>query len=417
LNRRLAPDVYLGVVEIKKKGDTFTLGGQGEVVEVAVQMRQLPQEKALDRLLQKGEVGAGMMDELAEVIARFHNKAETDERITDFGKAGRIRISIEENFEQTQGYIGTTIPEKWFQQLRDYSYAFLDEEGEIFTERMKEGKIRNCHGDLHAQNVYFWDQIYILDCIEFNERFRFIDVACDVAFLIMDLEYRGFMGLANRFLNTYLQHTGDYGLVGMLDFYKIYRAYVRGKIASFESSMEGLPHQQKEEARQKAESYFSLAYRYLKRGKRPILLATTGVIGSGKTHLARTLANLLEGVVIRSDAVRKAIAGVEVTEHRYEPFGKGIYSEAFTKKVYDQLLVEARGILAAGLPVILDASFSKGWQREKVAAFAQANGCPFLFIQTLCRKEAILKRLQDRESRGRDISDARADLMEAQMAS
>lgn len=416
LNRRLSPDIYMDVVEIKKDGNQFNIEGTGELTEVAVKMKELPQERTLARLLEKEQVTEDMIDDLARVMANFHQSTETNPRISEFGKIEKVFFSIEENFKQTEKYIGITLSNEKYRALKEYSYKFLEENTDLFQKRVEGGKIRDCHGDFHCENVYFVDKIYVLDCIEFNERFRYIDTACDITFLTMDLDYRGYPEFSNRFLNTYLQFTGDYGLVTVLNFYKIYRAYVRGKVGSFELDMEGFSDRERAAIKKKAKKYFDLAYQYVKKKERPFLLATTGVIGSGKTYVSQRLASILDAIVVRSDAIRKKLAHLSPTEHRYEPYGEGIYSDVLTRKVYDQFLKEAKDILNSGKPVILDGSFSKKWQRNIVINFAERSGYPYLFIHCSSDDTVIKRRLGKRKFREHNISNGRLELLEAHKA-
>lgn len=416
LNRRLSPEIYMDVVEIKKDGDQFNIGGSGELIEVAVKMRELPQEKTLARLLEKGQVTEDMIDDLARVMADFHQGAESSPRISEFGEVERVFFGIEENFKQTEKYIGITLSHEKYHALKEYSYKFLEGNTDLFQKRIEDGKIRDCHGDFHCENVYFVDKIYVLDCIEFNERFRYIDTACDMAFLIMDLDYRGYSEFSNRLLNTYLQFTGDYGLVSVLNFYKIYRAYVRGKVGSFKLDMEGPSEKQRAAIKREAKKYFDLAYQYVKKKEGPFLLTTTGVMGSGKTYVSQRLASRIDAVIIHSDAMRKKLACLSPTEHRYEPYGKGIYSEAFTRKVYDQLLKEAKDILNSGKPVILDGSFSKKWQRDIVIDFAKSSRYPYLFIHCSSDDTVIKRRLSKRKFREHNISNGRLELLKTHKA-
>lgn len=409
LNRRLSPSVYIGLVEIKKRRGGFCLGGEGEVVEVAVLMRQLPRDWRLDLLLEGRRVGPEALDGVARRIASFHQEARTDPYVASFGRPEKLMVNIRENFEQTEGFQGVTIPQEEYVQLRDYSYRFLEERRDLLLQRVEGGFIREGHGDLHAENIYLHgEEVYVLDCIEFNERFRFLDTACDIAFLLMDLEARGFPSEGWRFLNSYLQFTGDYGLLEVLDFYKIYRAYVRGKIASFELSSKG------PEAQQRAREYFSLAYRYLTQSRSLFMLATCGPMGSGKTTVAVELTSRLGAVLIRSDALRKLSLGIDPKEHRYEPFGRGIYSPKMTERTYRQMIEEAERVLRAGYPVVLDASFSRRVQRQMVRELSERLGVPYLFLFTVCPEEVIRQRLASRRG---DLSDGRVEILREHLAS
>lgn len=409
LNRRLSPEIYLGVLEIKERYGRFSLGGEGKVVEVAVWMKELPRRWRLDERLARGEVGVQDLEGVAEKLAAFFREARTDARIGSFGRPEKVMVNIRENFEQTEPFIDRTISRDHYEALRDYSYGFLREREELFLKRVDGGFVREGHGDLHTENIYLGGgEIYVLDCIEFNERFRFGDTASDIAFLLMDLEAKGYTTEAWQFLNGYLQFSGDYGMIQLLRFYKIYRAYVRGKIASFELEAKG------REAAERARRYFELAWRYLTECRPGFVIATCGVMGSGKSTLAREVASGLGAVLIRSDAMRKHSLGIDPREHRYEPFGRGIYSPEATERTYRRMIEEAEGVLRAGYPVVLDASFAKETQRLLVRELASRLGVPHLFLWTVCLPEVIAERLA---SRSGDISDGRLELLDEHISS
>jgi len=414
LNRRLSPEIYLEVVPIVQRDRCIYVGGEGKVIDYAVKMKQLPQESCLISLLERGELTAFIMERLARLMARFYKEAKINEEIATYGLPEKIEVNIKENFDQTASYVGKTINKDVYEALRDYSFRFLTEKKEVFLERIWAKQIKDGHGDFHCANVYWYDnKVYVLDCIEFNTRFRYADVAADVAFLLMDLDFRQASYLGNCFLNAYLTYTNDFGLLKVLDFYKIYRAYVRGKIASFEMDMPEIPKPQRKQAQEKAKRYFDLAYQYLTFPKRPFILAMTGLLGSGKSTLASHLAPALEAILIRSDALRKHLAGLDPDEHVYVPFGQGIYAPEMTKKVYTELFRVAEEVLAQGVPVILDASFSKEKWRVGVRELAQKMNCPYFFIQCECPEEVLRQRLTVRQEEGGDVSDGHLALLEA----
>lgn len=241
LNRRISPDVYLGVVEIREQDGSYAIDGPGKTVEYAVKMRQLPEERAMKVLLERGEVSDEDMRHFAAKIAGFHSRAKTGPEITRFGDLEAVRENKEENFLQTEKYVDTTLSEDSFDDIVAYSRAFMDERKELFHRRAKEGRIRDCHGDLHTAQIFLETDpergqggiISIIDCIEFNERFRYSDVAEDIAFLAMDLDFHGRPDLSRLFVETYVEESGDPGVLDVLNFFKAYRAYVRGKVTSF----------------------------------------------------------------------------------------------------------------------------------------------------------------------------------------
>ncbi|MBI4181229.1 MAG: hypothetical protein HY528_04790, partial [Chloroflexi bacterium] len=191
LNQRLCPDAYLGVVPITKNKSEIVIAGQGEVIEYAVKMRRLPQERMLNVLLVKSQVSAEMLSRVAAKLAVFHQQAETSDAISSFGGIDAIRLNSEENFSQTLKYFGRTISQARYQHIKDYTNSFIERNAPLFTKRVAGGKIRDCHGDLHAAHICFADGICIYDCIEFNDRFRYCDVASEIAFLAMDLDHYG----------------------------------------------------------------------------------------------------------------------------------------------------------------------------------------------------------------------------------
>ena len=233
LNRRLCPNVYIGVVPITRdKGDIF-IGGQGEGMEYAVKMRRLPQAAMMDVLLAKNQVSSEMVGGVAEELVEFHQKAETSASISAFGDLDTVTQNTEENFTQTEKYIGNTISQGKYRHIKDYTDRFIRQDASLFHRRVAGGKIRDCHGDLHAAHICFSGGISIYDCIEFNDRFRYCDVASEIAFLAMDLDHYGRADLSRSFVNAYVDGSQDKELLELLNFYKCYRAYVRGKVESF----------------------------------------------------------------------------------------------------------------------------------------------------------------------------------------
>jgi len=267
LNRRLCPDVYLAVVPITESCQlsavSYHFEGEGEAIEYAVKMRQLPQERMMDVLLLKGQVTKEMIAKVAEKLAGFHQKAETNPKIAAFGKLDTIRRNCEENFSQTEKYIGVSIPARKYEQLKSYTNDFINSNAGLFDKRIKEGRIRDCHGDLHAAHICFTDDICIYDCIEFNDRFRYSDVASEVAFLAMDLDRYQRANLSKHLVNTYVELSHDADLLRLLNFYKCYRAYVRGKVESFKLDDPYIPEKEKTKVLAVAQRYFALAESYI----------------------------------------------------------------------------------------------------------------------------------------------------------
>ena len=263
LNRRLCPDAYLNVIAITKDRKGIHVEGEGKEIECAVKMRQLPQHRMMDVLLRGNQVTSEMVTSVAEKLARFHQKAETNSKIAAFGKLDVIRQNTDENFSQTEKYIDVSIPRSKYDRIKKYTEDFIHNNSVLFTKRVKGGKIRDCHGDLHAAHICFTNDICIYDCIEFNDRFRYSDVASEIAFLAMDLDRYHHSDLSRHLVNAYVELSHDEELLKLLNFYKCYRAYVRGKVEGFKLDDPYISEEGKAKALATARSYFELAESYL----------------------------------------------------------------------------------------------------------------------------------------------------------
>ena len=417
LNTRLAPQVYLDVVPVCADKEKYRLADAAckddEPVEYAVRMRRLPQDGLLDRLAAHGKLARAHLSDIARQIARFHASAERGPDIERYGTLDSVAYPVRQNFEQTEKYIGISIGREQHTRLRDYSEGFLRDHAALFAARVTEHRIVDGHGDLHLRNMCLHDgRVVIFDCVEFNQAFRAGDVMNDIAFLTMDMDARGLPALGNDFLNEYLEWTQDYAGLALLDFYQIYRAYVRGKVTSF--LMDATPDPvRREAARREAEEYFGLAERYLA-PRVPGLLITCGLSGSGKTTAARQAATALGGVIVRSDAVRKHLAGMALDADASAPFGQGIYNPELGARTYQTLLAHARAILDAGRWAILDATYSSRAARAAVAGLARERGVPFAIVHCLAEHDERARRLQQRAVENSDISDAGVAILEEQ---
>ncbi len=263
LNRRLCPDTYLGVVAITLGGNNFSVEGNGTEVEYAVKMRTLPHQRMMDRLLQTNQVTPEMVERVAERLAEFHRQAEINKQLATIGGLDTVTQNTEENFVQTEDYVNRTITPEQYEKLKKYNYSFLKENAELFAKRVTEGRIRDCHGDLHAAHICFGNGLCIYDCIEFNDRFRYIDVASEVAFLAMDLDFHRRPDLSKHFVDAYVKACGDEELPALLDFYKCYRAYVRGKVEGFKLNDPHISEEEKTRTLAVARRYFELAESYI----------------------------------------------------------------------------------------------------------------------------------------------------------
>jgi len=262
LNRRLCPHMYLGVVPITKNADGIAVEGRGEVVDYAVKMHRLPDSRMMDRLLAQGKVNPRMIERIAIKVAAFHRTAATRPAISFYGQPDIIARNVEENFAQTEPYVGKTLPPRWLETIADYSREFLRKQEKLFWQRIAAGRIRDCHGDLRPEHICLIDGICIFDCVEFNARFRYADVAADLAFLVMELDFAKRSDLSELLVDRYLAESGDKDLRLLLPFYKCYRAYVRGKVESFKLDLPGFGAQERVDAREVATGYFALSLAY-----------------------------------------------------------------------------------------------------------------------------------------------------------
>ncbi len=263
LNRRLCPDIYLEVVPINKS-KTLKIKGAGETVEYALKMKRLPQERIMTQLLQEGKVDKKRINDLAAIVAKFHSEAQTNAEITEFGGLKTVKINWDENFAQTTKYIGQSISKADYDFMQAKINGFIETNKALFESRMADKRVRDCHGDLHSGNIFITDKICIFDAIEFNDRFRYSDVAADVAFLAMDLDYQNRSDLADYFITQYQKYSKDPQLQTLLPFYKCYRAYVRGKVISFRLDDPNIKPEDKKAAIKDASAYFKLALQYAK---------------------------------------------------------------------------------------------------------------------------------------------------------
>ena len=288
--------------------------------------------------------------------------------------------------------------------IREYVDRFLAHEIPRLEGRIAERRIRDCHGDLQAQHVCCIEPLQIFDCIEFNHRFRFGDTAAEIAFLAMDLERLGAPALAMEFLNAYLEETGDYGTVALLDFYRAYRAFVSAKVLAFQVS-------ERPEQAPPARALFDLATRFARRREPGRILLMSGVMGSGKSTVGRHIAACLGAIVVRTDAVRKRLAGVGLRERSQDSFGTGLYTPEISRRAYEEALRLADEIARAGWPVIVDGSFSRKSERAEVRALAERLGVAHATVWCDAGDRVIAKRLERRARDAGEVSDGRVELL------
>ncbi len=420
-NSRLCSDTYLGVVPIKEKDGRISVGGEGQTIEYAVHMRRLPAEGMMDRLLEEEKVTPQMARAVADKLVPYHETAETSPRIARFGHWA-IRFAWDENVQQWQSYIGRTLSAEQDRILKAYGQAFFARKADVLVRRIQELRIRRVHADLRSDAVCFRDpadlanpdHICIFDCVEFSRRINLLDVARDVGFLAMDLEYRSRPDLAQAFVDRYIEVSGDTDMREILEFYASYSACVRGKVEGFLLDQPEVPAKEKRRATGAARRYFQLACRYAETLPPAILAITCGLPGTGKSTVARGLADAAGFVVLSSDVVRKELAGLAPEDRRLVPFRAGIYSSESTERTYEALLAKARGELLAGRSVVIDASFIRRDYRRRAARLARETGAQFACIQLLASDTVVRARLDKRLRAGADPSDARWEIYVSQ---
>jgi aminoglycoside phosphotransferase family enzyme/predicted kinase len=408
LNQRGAAELYLEVLPVTVADKQYQLGGTGKAVEYALKMRQFPQEFLFTSLFEQGKLNEEQMEELGRVVAQYHAQAEINDYIRSFGEILQVRAAFDENYQQTEKYIGGPQTKEQFKETKQYTDKFFVERPELFTSRIHNNYIRECHGDLHLRNIALWhDKITLFDCIEFNEPFRFVDVMYDVAFTVMDLEARQRQDLGNAFLNSYIEQTGDWEGLQVLPLYLSRQAYVRAKVTSFLLDDSSVPAAAKEEATKTAADYYKQAWEYTK-PKQGKLFLMSGLSGSGKSTTAKYLARQLNAIQIRSDAVRKHLGGISLQERG----GDDLYTPEMTQKTYTRLL--NLGIILAnqGFNVILDAKYDREQLRQDAIAQAEKHQIPLQIIYCTAPVEVIRDRLINRTG---DIADATVDLLTSQL--
>ncbi len=361
LNRRLCPEIYLDCYSIGLGDGRILFNAQGKAIDWAVVMKRMPEEGMMQRLITMEEMDNQKIDVITRKLAPFYEEADAGPEVARYGNLDVIIQNTEENFEQTRDYVGKLIGHDAYDKICDFTRTFVRKHEGLFLARVRQGWIKDGHGDLYSANICFdlpEKDVYIFDCIEFNDRFRCGDVASDVAFLAMDLDFNGLLVLSKYFLNNFSDKMHDPGLLELSRFYMCYRAYVRGKIGCFTWSDEAANEETRNKAKEQAEDYFKLALWYAGGLKPGDIYCFFGLSGTGKSTLAESFAQRHGLPVFNSDRIRKEmVAQVPATERHLEPYGRGIYGRQFTRKTYSALLRSAAKKIVTGRAVVLDATY------------------------------------------------------------
>jgi uncharacterized protein len=414
LNRRLCPEVYLDVVPIVVRDGRLVVDGEGEPVEWAVRMRQLPEGDMLPARLAAGLVSTADIRKIGSILAAFHAGAAAGPELRPFGSPEAVGRNVEENFRQVEPLVGELLTPDHLESVRRYARAFLRDQAARFRQRMDEDRIRDGHGDLRAQNICLFsglqDGVQIFDCIEFNDRFRYEDVAADLAYLAMDLDLAGWASLRRVLVEAYREAPGDAGPADLLRFYQCYRAWVRGKIALLAAREIEIPDPERREHQRLAAAAFDLACSYALCRDRPSLVITVGLSGSGKSVVARALARRLPAVRIASDDLRKERAAVPKSER----LPHAAYTGERRAAVYGELFQRAEKMLAAGEHALLDATFLSAADRDAAAAVAGRREADLWIVECRCPEDVARRRIAARRNGGSDASDASIAVYEDQ---
>lgn len=413
LNRRLCEDIYLGVVGVIPKGEGFELkpdDGSGSAVEYAVKMKELPEQYFLHTYLEDDTLTREHLDRVADKLAEFYNGQQPDEKILKWGRVENIKVNTDENFSQTEQFVGQTIDVNAFKAIQAFTNRYFEQHQDLFEKRIEEKRIVDGHGDLHLEHIHITpEKVRIYDCIEFNERFRYGDLAVDLAFLAMDLDFNGRWREERYFIDQMAEKLDDPDLQQIIDFYKCYRAYVKGKVKSLQSVEEEVSPKDRERAADLASRYFDLSLRYALLGSKPVALVFMGRVGTGKSTLAAYLSEKLSIDRFSSDNIRKRLAGLPLQKRTPASKRETLYSAQMSKKTYDSLLTKAGQHLKQGKSVVLDATFNSKRARQRMMDTLDAGGWAYLFVEVQASDGTIKSRLQARDQQSDVVSDARLE--------
>ena len=418
LNRRLAQDVYLGIAPVERGNTALRLGalrenlapalGGAAAAEHCVVMRRLPDGCDALSLLERGALGESHVDAIAARIAAFHaqNGMGAPAPFSPEVWLARVAGPVRESFDE----VGRSEPfAARARAAGARAEALLARHAQRFERRREAGRVVDGHGDLHLAHVWFErDDMppLAIDCLEFRDDYRQIDAASEVAFLAMDLEYRGRRDLGERFLRRYAEASDDYDLYGVVDFFTAYRAAVRAKVACLAASDEVVPAEQRAAAARSAEHHLALAEAALEDPRRGSVVAMAGSVGTGKSSVAQALADVTGGVVIAADRVRKRQAELPASARGHTE----LYTEERTEATYAGMLERAAPVVLSGRVAILDATYARRSFRNELRAWASDHALRAFLIESACPEPIARSRLEARAREGRDPSDAGPEL-------
>lgn len=415
LNRRFAPDIYLDVVPITGSVNDPRFGDGKDIIDYALKMRRFDDRDRLDRLLARDAVSMAQIEAFATAVANAHRSAEVAPADSPHvAVSHRIQPALD-NFTHLRPLITDAAPSRQLVALEQWTQQHSERLAPIFEQRARNGAIRECHGDLHTENLAWWhEQPLMFDCIEFNADLRWIDVMSDLAFLMMDLRFRGHADFAHRFLNVYLSATGDYGGLRVLRYFETYRAMVRAKVATLRATQPDISNDDALTQRVLCGAYLTLALQYT-RIPTPRLALMFGLSGSGKSVVAQSLADRTGAIVLRSDVERKRLFGLAPMAASGSTQDQGIYTASAHDATHQRLYDLARDIIRSGYTPIIDATFLKHTRRATFAQLAHELGVPVTIVSCHAPEAVLRQRVRARSAAANDASEATEDVLQQQL--
>ncbi len=412
INRRLAPAIYLQRLAITGTPKDPAIDGEGPLLDWAVQMRRFDDSRLFDRLLEHHQLAAEEIEDVACQLAAFHDAAGVAGEDTEWGTPAAVAGPARDNLVALRQQLGT---DPRIQRLADWTEDRLHQLEPVFWRRRRDGRIRECHGDLHLGNIVDVDgRPVIFDGIEFAPELRWIDVMNEIAFLGMDLRSRQRPDLAARFLSRYLEETGDYDGVTLLPFYRAYRALVRAKISGLRADDADADEASREKARRAQDVYIAAAEGEMQPAT-PRLVLMHGLSGSGKSTAAQAVVERLGAIRLRSDVERKRLAGLDARSRTGAGVGKGLYGANLSAHTYQRLKTLAGEVLATGTSVVVDAASLRREEREQFRRLAAGAGVPFTLVVCEAAEDVLRERISRRQKVGTDPSDADLAVLDHQL--
>jgi aminoglycoside phosphotransferase family enzyme/predicted kinase len=414
LNRRLAPKIYIGVVSIIGSAESPRISPNGnKPIEYAVKMVQFSRAGELDKMVERGELAQCHIEAFARLIARFHESIDRPSADSGYGNSEQVSQPVEENFKQIRQRVSETECLVKLDQLEKWSRDQFQRLEPLFESRKEDGYVRECHGDLHLANMAWIEgEPLVFDCIEFNPSLRWIDVLSEIAFLTIDLEERGQAELAYLFLNAYLELSGDYAGLPVLNFYFAYRLMVRAKVEAIRAHQQPRDSELRIDGEKSFRMYLELAVGHTQ-PKKPLLLITCGLSGSGKSSLTQSLLGPLRAIRIRSDVERKRLYGLPTEEAGERKSNLDLYGNKATKRTYEKLVELAERGLDSGFTIIVDATCLKAGQRKLFQTLAAKKQAPYSILNATASEKELRRRLENRRN---GVSDAGVTVMQEQLS-